>query len=106
MSEVVVAASFKVKDGREEEAEEALRAVTRETHKEEGCLLYALHRGLDDPGRFVLIEHWRSRADLDAHLQQPHVLALASTADALAEPAATWFVEALPEGDPEKGALS
>ena len=51
MGEVVVAASFKVKDGSEGEAEEALREVAR-------------------------------------------------------EPANTWFVEALAEGDPEKGALS
>ena len=106
MGEVVVAASFKVKDGSEGEAEAALREVARETHKEEGCLLYALHRGLDDPGRFVLIERWRSRADLDAHLQQPYIGRLASAVDLLAEPANTWFVEALAEGDPEKGALS
>jgi quinol monooxygenase YgiN len=106
MSEVVVAASFKVKDGREQEAEDALRAVARETHKEDGCLLYALHRGVDDPGRFVLLERWRSREDLDAHLRQPYIAQLAATADALEEPAGVWFTEALPEGDPDKGALS
>lgn len=106
MSEVVVAAAFKIKPGREQEAEEVLREVARATHGEEGCITYALHRGLDEPGRFVLIERWRSRADLDAHLQQPHVTRLADTADALDEPAGVWFTEALPEGDPEKGALS
>lgn len=106
MSEVVVAAAFKVRPGREAEAEEVLREVTRATHEEEGCLLYALHRGLDEPGRFVLLERWRSRADLDAHLQTPHVTRLAGTADALEEPAGVWFVEALAEGDPAKGALS
>jgi quinol monooxygenase YgiN len=106
MGEVVVAASFKVRPGREQEAEEALREVARATHEEDGCLLYALHRGVDDPGRFVLLERWRSREDLDAHLQQPYVARLAATADALEEPAGVWFTEALPEGDPEKGALS
>ena len=106
MSEVVVAAAFKVKPGREAEAEEALREVTRATHEEDGCLTYALHRGLDEPGRFVILERWRARADLDAHLQTPHVQRLASMADALDEPAGVWFTEALPEGDPSKGALS
>jgi quinol monooxygenase YgiN len=106
MGEVVVAASFKVREGHEEEAEAVLREVAAATHAEEGCLLYALHRGLDDPGRFVLIERWRSRADLDEHFQQPYIERLAAAADLLAEPAGTWFVEALPEGDPEKGALS
>ena len=106
MSEVVVAAAFKVKPGREAEAEEVLREVTRETHGEEGCLLYALHRGLDDPSRFVILERWRSRADLDAHFQQPYMTKLAAAADALEEPAGVWFTEALVEGSAEKGALS
>ena len=106
MSEVVVAAAFKVKPGREAEAEEVLREVTRETHGEEGCLLYALHRGLDDPGRFVIVERWRSREDLDAHFQQPYMTKLAAAADALEEPAGVWFTEPLAEGSAEKGALS
>ncbi|MDX6669690.1 MAG: hypothetical protein QOI91_53 [Solirubrobacteraceae bacterium] len=106
MSEVVVAASFKVKDGREQEAEDVLREVIRETHKEDGCQLYALHRGMDDSGRFVILERWRSREDLDAHLRQPHVARLGAMADALDEPAGVWFTTALPEGDPDKGALS
>jgi quinol monooxygenase YgiN len=105
MGEVVVAATFKVKDGVEEQAEAIIREVVRETHAEEGCITYALHRGLDDPGRFVLLERWRSREDLDAHFQQPYVARLAAAADLLAEPAGTWFVEALPEGDQAKGRL-
>jgi quinol monooxygenase YgiN len=106
MSEVVVAAAFKIKPGREAEAEEVLREVVRETHGEEGCMLYALHRGLDDPGRFVVLERWRSREALDAHFQQPYMTKLAAAADALEEPAGVWFTEALAEGDPAKGALS
>jgi quinol monooxygenase YgiN len=81
------------------------REVVRETHAEEGCINYALHRGLDEPGRFLLLERWRSREDLDAHFQQPYVARLAATAGLLAEPAGTWFVEALPEGDEAKGRL-
>ena len=106
MSEVVVAAAFKVKPGRETEAEEVLREVVRATHEEDGCLTYALHRGLDEAGRFVVLERWRSRDDLDAHLRTPHVQRLASMVDALEEPAGVWFTEALPEGDTAKGALA
>jgi quinol monooxygenase YgiN len=105
MGEVVVAATFKVKEGAEQEAESLIREVVRETHGEEGCITYALHRGVDDPGRFVLLERWRSRDDLDAHFRQPYVARLAAAADLLAEPAGTWFVEALPEGDEAKGRL-
>jgi len=49
MPEVVVVASFTAKDGREEEAERLLRGAIEPTHAESGCLLYALHRGTQDP---------------------------------------------------------
>ena len=105
MSEVVVVATFKVKPGKEEEAERMLRAVIAPTHAEEGCLTYAFHRGLDDPTQFAMVERWASREALDAHLQTPHVAQLSSAVDLLAEPPQIVFAEALPEGDADKGTL-
>ena len=49
MSEVVVVGSFKANPGKEEEALEAFKALVEPTHDEDGCILYALHRGVDDP---------------------------------------------------------
>jgi quinol monooxygenase YgiN len=49
MSEVVVVGSFKSQPGKEGEAVEAVRALVEPTHGEQGCILYALHRGVDDP---------------------------------------------------------
>lgn len=48
-SEIVVVGSFTAKPGKEAEAEAAFRALIEPTHGEDGCILYALHRGTDDP---------------------------------------------------------
>ncbi len=85
MSEVVVVGSFKIKPGKEEEALEAFKALVEPTHREEGCILYALHRGVDDPGRLTFIERWESRELLDAHLRSDHVSALLQRATSCGE---------------------
>lgn len=107
MSEVVVVALFKAKEGREDEIAEGLRETTVQTHEEEGCLLYAVHRGAEDPSQFALIERWTSREALDAHLQMPHIQALGErAAEVLAETPQVSFLEALPTGDPAKGSIA
>ena len=62
--------------GKEDEAVEAFKALVEPTHDEDGCILYALHQGTDDPSRLAFVERWASRELLDAHLQSPHVAAL------------------------------
>ena len=49
MPEVVVTGSFKINPGKEEEALEAFTALVQPTHAEDGCILYALHRGSTIP---------------------------------------------------------
>jgi quinol monooxygenase YgiN len=71
MAEVVVVGSFTARPGNELEAEEAFRALVAPTHAEDGCIIYALHRGVDDPRRLTFIERWASRQALDAHLASP-----------------------------------
>ena len=66
MSEVVVVGSFKAQPGKEDEALEAFKALMEPTHSEDGCVLYALHRGVDDPARLTFIERWDPREQLDA----------------------------------------
>src|SRR5690348_10204719 len=76
MSEVVVVGSFTALPGKEAEAVEAFEALVAPTHAEDGCILYALHRGTDDPARLAFVERWASREHLDAHLKSPHVASL------------------------------
>jgi quinol monooxygenase YgiN len=64
---VVVIATFAPKDNRSEEhLLGALQESIPEIHREDGCQLFALHKG--DQGEIVLIEKWESEQLLDAHL--------------------------------------
>ena len=62
--------------GKPEKREEllaVLRAFVKPTRAEAGCVAYHLHISDTDPNLFVFYENWRSRADLDAHLEMPYL---------------------------------
>jgi quinol monooxygenase YgiN len=103
--EVVVTAMFSARDGQEDELERRLSELVTKSQRDSGCIAYALHRGIDDPLSYAMVERWRSRGDLDAHLSQPHVAAVAEALDLLAEAPRVLFAEPVVLGDPEKGAL-
>lgn len=106
MSRVVVVASFKAREGREDDLLAGLDTLATSTHAEAGCLNYALHRDAADPGVFVLVEQWTSQVALDAHFQQPYVQGLGEqAAELLAEPPVLRFCTPVPVGDPVKGVL-
>jgi quinol monooxygenase YgiN len=107
MGEVVVVAVFTVKDGREADAEAMLSRLIESSHEEPGNVRYALHRGVDDPRRLVIVERWRSRADLDEHFTKPYVAGLGTAAgELLAQPPVVVFCEPVPVGDVVKGVLA
>jgi quinol monooxygenase YgiN len=107
MSEIVVVGSFAAVPGKEAEAEEAFRALVAPTHAEDGCVLYALHRGADDPRRLTFIERWESREALDAHLASPHIKAVLERAEELfGDSGEIVIYESLPEGEASKGSLA
>jgi quinol monooxygenase YgiN len=107
MSEIVVVATLVAEPGQAEKAEQALRSLIEPTHAEAGCLAYALHRGADDPQRFVLVERWASREDLDAHKVADHMEASRAAAGELFGTNIDIVVyEPLAVGDPGKGSLA
>jgi quinol monooxygenase YgiN len=55
---------------------EGLRRLVAPTTTELGSIRYVLHRDNDDPRVWILYETWRSRADLDAHFEQPYTKAM------------------------------
>lgn len=57
---------------------DGLRQLIAPTLAEKGALGYVLHRDNDDPCVWILYENWRSRADLDAHFEQPYTKAMIS----------------------------
>ena len=58
-------------------ASDAVRAgladLIAATRAEEGCLAYAAYESSAVPGTYVTVEEWREQADLDAHMQTPHI---------------------------------
>lgn len=107
MPEIVVVGSFSAQPGKEAQAVEAFKALVDPTHREEGCILYALHQGVDDPRRLAFVERWASREQLDAHLSSAHVAEVLSRAEELFGDSADIVVyEPLPGGETQKGSLA
>jgi quinol monooxygenase YgiN len=107
MSEVVVVGSFHAQPGKEAEAVEAFKALVEPTHRKEGCILYALHQGIDDPRRLAFIERWASRELLNAHLASAHVKDALERAEELFGDSADIVVyEPVPGGERKKGSLA
>jgi quinol monooxygenase YgiN len=48
-----------------------MRATQDRAREQPGCSYYVFAETLDDPGHFVLVEHWDDRAALDAHYRSP-----------------------------------
>lgn len=75
--------SFTARPGKEAEAVEAFRSLLEPTRGENGCILYALHQGVDDPRRLAVVERWEPREPLDAHLASAHLQELLARAEEL-----------------------
>ena len=70
---LTVIAHMRAAPGKRDELRAALEALVEPTSKEQGCVNYDLHQGIEDPDRFFFYENWGSDADLDAHLDAPHL---------------------------------
>jgi quinol monooxygenase YgiN len=73
---LTVVATFEARPGQEAELRAALLTLLAPTRREDGCLNYDLHVAQDNPARFLFHENWSSKAQLDVHLQSPHIQAL------------------------------
>jgi quinol monooxygenase YgiN len=84
MSDLNVVAVLKAKPGFEDALESALNELVTPTRAEAGCVTYELFRSAADTTTFITVERWLSQADLDAHMETPHVArALQAAGDAL-----------------------
>ncbi len=68
-----VVATIPIDPARAAEAAPALAALAEASRGDEGCLSYEVYESAATAGLFVTVEAWRSQADLDAHMGQPHV---------------------------------
>ena len=84
---VTVFARMKAKDGIEENVRKELMSLVPQTRSEEGCINYDLHQSVDEKALFMFYENWRSKEDLDKHLEMPYLKTFLEKADKiLAEP--------------------
>ena len=52
---------------------DAMTGLVAPTLEEPGCIAYSLSESSAAPGTFITIEEWDGPADLDAHMQTPHI---------------------------------
>jgi quinol monooxygenase YgiN len=89
---VSVIAQIRAKRGNEDRLQYELLSLVGPSRAEAGCLNFDLHRAENDRGLFFFYENWKSRGDLDKHLEEPHIKAfLAKADDLLAEPISATF---------------
>ncbi len=69
----VVCATWKVKPGEDETVMELLGRISRASAEEPGCLLFRVHRSVEDPSTFFLYEQYESEAAFQAHAASDHV---------------------------------
>ena len=74
--QLTVIAKFTAKPDHADAVGAGLLGQLDQTRDEAGSIDYHLHRDLDDPAIWIVYENWRSRADFDAHLEQPYSAAL------------------------------
>ena len=73
---MIVVAKLKAKKGEEEKMENALKGIIPEVEKEEGTLVYTLHRSQNNPGIFLFYEKYRDANALTHHSTTPHFKSL------------------------------
>jgi quinol monooxygenase YgiN len=100
---VVLVATFQPTPGRIDDLIEAITSVIPSVHTEDGCELYALHRGKDT---LVMIEKWSSRDALKAHGSGPAIAEMGPKLKGLlAAPPEVLRFESIPAGTESQGTL-
>jgi quinol monooxygenase YgiN len=69
-----VIAVMNLAPGSAEDVKKAAEPLLEATRKENGCISYDLYQSVSDPDQMTFVEEWESRAAIDAHMKQPHVL--------------------------------
>ena len=64
--------TIKPKPERAAEAEAQLQSMRQDSLQEPGCVFMHLVQPQDDPGNWVMLEMFRSRAAWDEHMEQPY----------------------------------
>lgn len=98
MAEVTVIAQIKTKEGMEERIGAALLKLVAPTRSEKGCIAYNLYQSAERKSDFMFYESWKSKKDLDEHLQKPYITTfMEESGGMLSEPVSVSLWEMLSE---------
>ena len=94
---VIVTGSVTARDEHVDEVERLSLEHVRRSRTEPGCLLHSVQRDVEDPRRFVFVEHWADADALRAHFAVPASIGFVEQVSALAAgPAELAIYDAAP----------
>ena len=88
---VTLLVQLHARPGQENMLEAELSALLHPTRKEQGCLLYDLHRSAETPGNFLFHEIWATRDAHTAHTKTPHFLRWDANKDSMLQARGSTF---------------
>ena len=98
MSSVPVVAIIKAKKNQERHLFDLLKKIVSPTHQEKGCMKYGLHRSIEAPDTFVMIEKWETIESLQNHLKAPHITSAFARQAELIENISIYPLKSIPVG--------
>lgn len=69
---ISIVAKFLVKEGEESKFLKLVNELGVASNAEDGCLEYILHKDVEKPLTYCLIEKWKDQAAVDFHNNTPH----------------------------------
>jgi quinol monooxygenase YgiN len=69
---ISIVAKFKVNTGEEEKFLNLVNNLGEASRAEEGCIEYILHKDVEKPLTYCILEKWKNQAAIDAHNNSPH----------------------------------
>nr|WP_306264717.1 putative quinol monooxygenase [Pararhizobium sp. IMCC3301] len=72
---IYLIATLEIKPGSLPKIMEAVMPCIDATRQEAGCISYDLVQSLTDENTLMFVERWTDKAALDAHFQEPHLIA-------------------------------
>lgn len=85
MAEHTNLAQMRAKSGRSADLGAALESLVEPSRAEPGCIIYQVHRSIEDPDHWMVYEVWSSAADLEKHFTLPHMQAFVARLPELVE---------------------
>jgi quinol monooxygenase YgiN len=83
---IVVRITMNVVPEKQKELVQTLLSMIEPTGKETGCLSYDVFCDIEDKNRFILLEEWETREDLDDHIRSHRFSVLLGSAPLLCDP--------------------